>query len=203
MTSRAITVERERGDVVCGRCLLADTSWTRLRGLLGRRGLGADEGLLLRPVGAIHTLFMLVPIDLVFLDRDYVIVKVAAIDLERRILPNRIVLPTLFVVLVAQLAINPGRYLECVLCALGAGLFLLVPSLVRRGAVGMGDVKLAALLGAALGKLVAAALTLGFFAAGGAALLLVATRSRTALRQEIPLGPFLAGGAIGAGLLSA
>ena len=132
-----------------------------------------------------------------------ILVELAAIDLERRILPNRIVLPTLFVVLVAQLAINPGRYLECVLCALGAGLFLLVPSLVRRGAVGMGDVKLAALLGAALGKLVAAALTLGFFAAGGAALLLVATRSRTALRQEIPLGPFLAGGAIAAVLLSA
>ena len=44
--------------------------------MLGRRGLGADEGLLLRPVGAIHTLFMLFPIDVVFLDRDYVIVKV-------------------------------------------------------------------------------------------------------------------------------
>jgi uncharacterized protein len=76
MASRAITVERERGDVVCGRCLLADTSWTRLRGLLGRRRLGADEGVLLRPVGAIHTLFMLFPIDVVFLDHDYVIVKV-------------------------------------------------------------------------------------------------------------------------------
>jgi prepilin signal peptidase PulO-like enzyme (type II secretory pathway) len=132
-----------------------------------------------------------------------ILVELAAIDLERRILPNRIVLPTLFVVLLAQLAIDPGRYLEFVLCALGAGVFLLLPSLVRRGAVGMGDVKLAALLGAALGKPVAAALTLGFFAAGGAALLLVATRSRTALRQEIPLGPFLAGGAIAAVLLSA
>jgi prepilin signal peptidase PulO-like enzyme (type II secretory pathway) len=131
-----------------------------------------------------------------------ILVELAAIDLERRILPNRIVLPTLFVVLIARLAIDPGRYLEYALCALGAGLFLLVPSLVRRGALGMGDVKLAALLGAALGKLVAAALTIGFFGAGGAALLLVATRSRTALKQEIPLGPFLAGGAIAAVLLS-
>lgn len=132
-----------------------------------------------------------------------VLVELAAIDLERRILPNRIVLPTLFTVLLAQLAIDPGRYLEYVLCAVGAGLFLLLPSLVRPGAVGMGDVKLAALLGAALGKLVAAALTIGFFGAGAAALLLLATKSRAALKDEIPLGPFLAGGAIAALLLSA
>jgi leader peptidase (prepilin peptidase) / N-methyltransferase len=132
-----------------------------------------------------------------------ILVELAAIDLERRVLPNGIVLPTLFAVLLAQFAIDPGRYLEFVLCALGAGLFLLVPSLVRRGAVGMGDVKLAALLGALLGKLVAAALTIGFFGAGAAALLLVVSRSRAALRQEIPLGPFLAGGAIAAVLLSA
>jgi uncharacterized membrane protein (UPF0127 family) len=75
MATRVITVEREQGDVVCAHCLLADRPWTRLRGLLGRRRLGADEGLLLRPVGAIHTLFMRFPIDVAFLDRDYVVVK--------------------------------------------------------------------------------------------------------------------------------
>ena len=132
-----------------------------------------------------------------------ILVELAAIDLERRILPNRIVLPALFAVLMLQLAIDPARYLEFVLCALGAGLFLLIPSLIRRGAVGMGDVKLAALLGAALGKLVAAALTIAFFGAGAAALLLLAAKSRTAMKDEIPLGPFLAGGAIAAVLLSA
>jgi uncharacterized membrane protein (UPF0127 family) len=71
-----ITVERENGDVLCGRCLLADTPWTRLRGLLGRRGLGEDEGLLIRPAGSVHTLFMRFPIDVVFLDRDNTVVKV-------------------------------------------------------------------------------------------------------------------------------
>lgn len=76
MASQLISVERERGEVVCARCLLADRPWTRLRGLLGRRRLGADQGLLLRPVGAIHTLFMLFPIDVAFLDREYVVVKV-------------------------------------------------------------------------------------------------------------------------------
>lgn len=132
-----------------------------------------------------------------------ILVELAAIDLERRILPNRIVVPTLFVVLLAQLAIDPGRYPEFVLSAFGAGLFLLLPSIIRRGAIGMGDVKLGVLLGAVLGKLVAAALTIGLLGAGAAALLLVAARSRAALKQELPLGPFLAGGAIVAVLISA
>jgi uncharacterized protein len=77
MASHVIAVEREPGEIVCARCLLADRPWTRVRGLLGRRGLEANEGLLLRPVGSIHTLFMRFAIDVVFLDRDYVVVKVA------------------------------------------------------------------------------------------------------------------------------
>jgi uncharacterized membrane protein (UPF0127 family) len=76
MASHAVTVEREQGGIVCGNCLVAHTPWTRLRGLLGRSGLEAQEGLLLRPVNAIHTLFMRFPIDVVFLDREYVIVKI-------------------------------------------------------------------------------------------------------------------------------
>ena len=131
-----------------------------------------------------------------------ILVELAAIDLERRLLPNRIVLPTLLVVLAAQLALDPARYAESLVAGAAAGAFLFLPSLVRRGAVGMGDVKLAVLLGATLGKVVAAALVIGLCAAGGAALLLLATRSRDALRQEIPLGPFLAGGAIAAILLA-
>jgi leader peptidase (prepilin peptidase)/N-methyltransferase len=132
-----------------------------------------------------------------------ILVELAAVDLERRILPNRLVLPTLLVVLAAQLALDPSFYLETLASAVGAGLFLLLPSLFRRGAVGMGDVKLAALLGAALGPLVVTALAIGLFGAGVYALLLVAARSRSVLGQEIPLGPFLAGGAIVAVLLSA
>jgi leader peptidase (prepilin peptidase)/N-methyltransferase len=130
-----------------------------------------------------------------------ILVELAAIDLERRILPNRLVLPTLLAVLAAQLALDPSFYPVTLLCAVGAGLFLLLPSLFRRGAVGMGDVKLAALIGAALGPLAASALAIGLTAGGAAALLLV-LRSRDALRQEIPLGPFLAAGAILAVLLS-
>jgi prepilin signal peptidase PulO-like enzyme (type II secretory pathway) len=60
----------------------------------------------------------------------------------------------------------------------------------------MGDVKLAMLLGAALGRDVVAALTLGLFAAGAFALLLVLARGRPALKTEIALGPFLAFGGL-------
>jgi len=64
------------GTVVCGRCVLADTFLSRLRGLLGRRELGADEGLLLTPAGSIHTWFMRFPIDVVFLTSDLTVLGV-------------------------------------------------------------------------------------------------------------------------------
>jgi uncharacterized membrane protein (UPF0127 family) len=66
-----VTLKRENGDVVCDRCVVADTPTSRLRGLLGRSELRPGEGLLLRPASAIHTCFMRFPIDAVFLDRDW------------------------------------------------------------------------------------------------------------------------------------
>ncbi len=48
-----------------------------MRGLLGRRELPPDEGILLRPAGSIHTAFMRFPIDAVFLDRELVVVGIA------------------------------------------------------------------------------------------------------------------------------
>jgi leader peptidase (prepilin peptidase) / N-methyltransferase len=132
-----------------------------------------------------------------------ILVEVSAVDLERRILPNRIVLPSLLAVLGAQLGLDPSFYWKTLASATLAGLFLLIPALIRRGAIGMGDVKLATLIGAALGPLTATALALGLTGAGAYALLLLATQSRAVLKREIPLGPFLAGGAIAAVLLSA
>jgi uncharacterized membrane protein (UPF0127 family) len=65
------------GTLVCERCLVADGFFTRLRGLLGRRELPRDEGLLIIPCSSIHTWFMRFPIDVVFLDRDLRVVRVA------------------------------------------------------------------------------------------------------------------------------
>jgi uncharacterized membrane protein (UPF0127 family) len=71
-----IRLEHQDGRAVCERCTLADKPLTRMRGLLGRRSMDTGEGLLLRPAGSIHTLFMRFPIDAVFLDRDRRVVKV-------------------------------------------------------------------------------------------------------------------------------
>ena len=64
------------GRVVCPKCTIADSVPTRLRGLLGRKGLGADEGLLLTPANSVHTAFMRFPIDVVFLDRELEVLEV-------------------------------------------------------------------------------------------------------------------------------
>lgn len=74
---REVTLKRENGDVVCDRCVVADSPVSRMRGLLGRSELRPGEGLLLRPASAIHTWFMRFPIDAVFLDRDWRVVGIS------------------------------------------------------------------------------------------------------------------------------
>jgi hypothetical protein len=75
---REVTLKRENGDVVCDRCVVADSPASRMKGLLGRSELRPGEGLLLRPASAIHTWFMRFPIDAVFLDRDWRVVGISS-----------------------------------------------------------------------------------------------------------------------------
>jgi leader peptidase (prepilin peptidase) / N-methyltransferase len=119
-----------------------------------------------------------------------------AIDLDRRLLPDAIVLSTLAVVLILQLAFYPDHALEWVLATLAAALFFFVPWLVYPAGMGLGDVKLAALLGAALGKSVAAAILAGLFAAAAVALVVLAREGLGARKKTIPFGPFLAFGGL-------
>jgi len=63
-------LRKEDGTVVCARCELAERPLQRMRGLLGRAGLDADEGMLFRPAGSIHMFFMRFPIDAVFCDAE-------------------------------------------------------------------------------------------------------------------------------------
>jgi hypothetical protein len=69
-----LTLLRGDGEVLCARCRLADTPIARIKGLLGRRELGDDEGMLLA-TGSIHTSFMRFPIDVAFLDRNFVVMR--------------------------------------------------------------------------------------------------------------------------------
>jgi leader peptidase (prepilin peptidase)/N-methyltransferase len=124
------------------------------------------------------------------------LVVLAAFDLEQRRIPNRIVLPAIGGILAAQLIFFPGEALEWVLAGLLSGLVLFVPALLRAGAVGMGDVKLAALLGVGLGTDVLAALIVGSLAASLAAAYILVTRGTGARHDTMPLAPFLAIGGI-------
>ena len=62
--------------MLCDACIVADTVPRRLRGLLGRSGLKAGEGIVLRPAWSIHTGFMRFPIDVVFLDPDQTVIRI-------------------------------------------------------------------------------------------------------------------------------
>jgi len=127
-----------------------------------------------------------------------VLVLLAVVDLRTRRLPNRIVLPAAAFVLAAQIALEPGRALEWVAAAAGASLFLLVPALLKPEGMGMGDVKLALLLGAALGRGVVPALVIGLVAAGLTGAAILARGGWAARTTTIPLGPFLALGGLAA-----
>jgi uncharacterized protein len=62
--------------VLCDRCVLADTLWRRLRGLIGHGRLDAGEGIVLRPSWTVHTFFLGFPIDVVFVNADQLVMKV-------------------------------------------------------------------------------------------------------------------------------
>jgi leader peptidase (prepilin peptidase) / N-methyltransferase len=137
-----------------------------------------------------------------------VLVVLSAIDLERRIIPNRIVLPATLAVLLIQAAFSPERTVEAVVAALAAALVLYLPLVLYPAGMGMGDVKLALLLGAALGKSVVVALVVGLVAPLPVAILVLLLRGPGARKTAIPFGPFLALGGLvalffGDGLLAA
>lgn len=125
-----------------------------------------------------------------------VLVALSVIDAQHRIVPNRIVLPAAVVALAAHTAIDPTfAWLAWALIAAG-GLFLVV--LAYPKGLGMGDVKLALLLGAMLGASVTVALMVGLFAALVPSVVLFARHGSSARKMGVPLVPFLSLGAVAA-----
>jgi len=122
------------------------------------------------------------------------LVVVTATDLERRIVPNRVVLPSAAAVLALQTAAHPSP--EWALGALGAAGFLLLAALAYPGGMGMGDVKLALLIGALLGKTTPVGIMLGLLFALVPSVVLLARHGARARRLAIPFAPFLAAGAL-------
>lgn len=123
-----------------------------------------------------------------------VLVTLSVIDARLRIVPNRIVLPAAAAALVFHTLLDPSP--EWLLSGLAAAGCLFVVVLAYPNGLGMGDVKLALLLGAILGASVSVAVMLGLFAALVPAAVLVARNGSSARKMAVPLVPFLSLGAV-------
>lgn len=121
-------------------------------------------------------------------------------DLERRIIPNKILLVGAIAGLALAAATDPGSLLERTIAVAAAGGLLFAIALAYPRGMGMGDVKLAAVMGLYLGRSVAPALLIAFAAGAFFGLALIALRGAAARKQAVPFGPFLALGGM-AGLL--
>lgn len=124
------------------------------------------------------------------------LVVLSAIDIEFRIIPNKILLPLIALVLAAQLVIAPDRWLEFGLAGLAAAGYLYAAALIKPGGMGMGDVKLALLLGVGLGATVAVAMLVGIIVAALVGIGIVLARGAAGRKVRIPLAPFLSAGAV-------
>jgi leader peptidase (prepilin peptidase)/N-methyltransferase len=124
------------------------------------------------------------------------LIAVADIDLEHRIVPNKILAPMAVWAVVASAAFRPEKLPELLIAGAAAFLFLLAAALVKPGGMGMGDVKLAGVMGLCLGLPVAPGLLIGFFTGSLAGVLIMLRHGFGARKQTVPFGPFLALGGL-------
>lgn len=123
-----------------------------------------------------------------------VLVAVTVTDIERRIVPNRIVVPATAVALVVRTALDPS--IEWIVACLAAGAFFLLFALIYPAGLGMGDVKLAGFLGAWLGADVIVALFLGSVFAVVPAIGVLLRHGSAGRKMGLPFAPFLAAGGV-------
>ena len=126
------------------------------------------------------------------------LVTVTLADLERRVIPNSILLAAAVAGLAILIAADSAELPERLLAAAGAGGFLLLAALAYPGGMGMGDVKLAAVMGIYLGSAVVPAMLVAVLAGALVGLALIAGHGSDQRKRAIPFGPFLAlGGVVG------
>jgi len=126
------------------------------------------------------------------------LVTITLTDLERRIIPNKVLLAGAAIGVAIVAVSDPSSLGERGLAAVGAGGFLLLAALAYPRGMGMGDVKLAAVMGIYLGRAVAPALAVAIVAGAVVGLVIMLAQGAGARKQAIPFGPFLAlGGVVG------
>jgi leader peptidase (prepilin peptidase) / N-methyltransferase len=127
-----------------------------------------------------------------------VLAAITLTDLERRIIPNAILIVGAIAGVAIAAATDPASLPERGLAALGGGGFLLLAALIYPRGMGMGDVKLAAMMGIYLGASIVPAMFIGIALGGVAGMGLMARYGSEARKHALPFGPFLAiGGVVG------
>lgn len=125
------------------------------------------------------------------------VVPAALIDLEHRIIPNRITALGAVLALLIGVALDPAGEPERLIAGASAGGFLLLAALAYPGGMGMGDVKLAAVMGLFLGAPVAVAVLVALLAGVLVGAAIIAHKgAREGRKTAVPFGPFLALGAL-------
>jgi leader peptidase (prepilin peptidase) / N-methyltransferase len=126
-----------------------------------------------------------------------IVVPAALIDLEHRIIPNRLTALGAVLALGIGLALDPGGEPTRLIAAAVAGGFLLLAALAYPGGMGMGDVKLAGVLGLFLGSAVAPGILVALLSGVGVGAVIIARKgARAGRKTAVPFGPFLALGAL-------
>jgi leader peptidase (prepilin peptidase)/N-methyltransferase len=122
----------------------------------------------------------------------FALVGISSIDLRYRIIPDRITLPLAVAGLVLAAALRPSDLPELLLAAFAAGFFLLVAALLSPSGMGMGDVKLAFVLGLFVGRSVVIAVIIGLIGPVVPMILLLPRYGTRVRKLHLALGPFLA-----------
>ncbi len=126
----------------------------------------------------------------------FVLAIITLTDLERRIIPNVVLAPAAIAAVAITLVGDSDLLTQRLLAgAIAGGVLLLVALLYPRG-MGMGDVKLAAVMGLFLGRAVGPALLFGFLIGAVYGVVLIARKGAEARKTAVPFGPFLALGGV-------
>jgi leader peptidase (prepilin peptidase) / N-methyltransferase len=121
------------------------------------------------------------------------LVPITLIDLDHRLIPNKITGPAAVAALIAIVALDPDFLVEALIAAAAGGGFFLIAALLYPRGMGMGDVKLAGMLGLYLGKAVAPAILIALL--GGVlvgAAIIARKGAKEGRKTAVPFGPFLA-----------
>ena len=125
------------------------------------------------------------------------LVPITLIDLEHRLIPNRLTAPAAAAAVLAIVVFEPSFLVEALVAAAGAGGFFLLAAIASPRGMGMGDVKLVAVLGLYLGRAVGPAILIALVLGVVVGAAIIARKGTTAGRKTaVPFGPFLAAGGL-------